>query len=383
MNAITAFSHKNISTLTPRMRKPFRIASIKKWHLNGGIGFTAVYLALLQISACLDETSTPRAVSQTPRNYDEGLFSFLESNEEISCQSIPELLSNDDLHPSKVNSIRRRLMIEDPSCFQSHIELFGQMFQSRIKEKHVMLHIPKTGGTSICQSVQEEGILANPEGNCWKEEFCPYWSGCSDPQPTTCAQLKGWYADFVMNENWLDSYCKHHTYSIVMREPVARTMSHINHFLDAIAARGDEHFAETKNWRLSLIQWNYMTWALSASREIDMGGSKRFTPEENHLKFAMKRLMKMDYIIDLNHQDEYCRDYLFQAMKIKNTIGHSNSGYAGYADDFPQKSIEATNSLDIELYNFATKLINLDCHFLRLSLGVEGSDDMQVLDTKN
>ena len=252
MNAITAFSHKNISTLTPRMRKPFRIASIKKWHLNGGIGFTAVYLALLQISAYLDETSTPRAVSQTPRNYDEGLFSFLESNEEISCHSIPELLSNDDLHPSKVNSILRRLMIEDPSCFQSHIELFGQMFQSRIKEKHVMLHIPKTGGTSICQSVQEEGILANPEGNCWKEEFCPYWSGCSDPQPTTCAQLKGWYADFVMNENWLDSYCKHHTYSIVMREPVARTMSHINHFLDAIAARGDEHFAETKNWRLSL-----------------------------------------------------------------------------------------------------------------------------------
>lgn len=292
------------------------------------------------------------------------------SNEKIPCDSITGTLSEDDLHPSKVNAIRRKLMLSDPSCFEKHIERFGQLFLSRFSEKHVMLHIPKCGGTSVCERVKEENLLANPGGNCWKEDFCPYWSGCTDPKPTSCDQLKGWYADFVMNENWLDSLCAHHTYSVLLREPTRRAMSHVNHFLNAVAFR-DEHLYETKNWRLSLIQSNYMTWALSASNEIDKNLPNRFTPDEGHLKIAMERLMEMDYLIDLNHENKICTDYLFKnAVKISSPIEHANSGGSNYADDFSHDTFQVMNSLDIELYKFATKLIDLDCRFIATMLNI-------------
>jgi hypothetical protein len=48
-------------------------------------------------------------------------------------------------------------MMYRPDCFQTHVELFADKFRSRLQKKHVMLHIPKAGGTSICQTVQQEG----------------------------------------------------------------------------------------------------------------------------------------------------------------------------------------------------------------------------------
>ena len=293
-------------------------------------------------------------------------FPFSEdSTDEIRCETIPQLLSDNNLQPSEVNSLRRSLMMSDPSCFERHLESFKQIFLSRIKKKHVQLHIPKSGGTSICKAVQKEGVLSSPGGNCWKENFCPYWCGCTDPKPTSCSELKSWHASFVMNENWLDSYCQHHTYSILIREPVGRTMSHLNHFLDAVAWR-DDHLDDSKNWRLSLIQSNYMTWALSAAHEIESGRSIQFYPEKEHLKLAMKRLLEMDYIIDLSHEDEICRkDYVFKrSLNIKHPTGHKNKAMADYAADFTYEYIQATNSHDIELYKLATELINHDCDFL-------------------
>jgi hypothetical protein len=316
---------------------------------------------------------TQEKMQRTAGALDSSFFPFLERDDRISCDSITRMLSEDGLHPSKVNAIRRKLMLSDRSCFERHIERFGELFLSRFSEKHVMLHIPKCGGTSICERVIEENSLANPGGNCWKEDFCPYWCGCTDPKPTTCDQLKGWYADFVMNENWLDSFCAHHTYSILLRDPISRTMSHVNHFLNAVASRHDD-FYEAKNWRLSLIQFNYMTWAMSASDEIDKNLSNRFTPDEGHLKIAMKRLMEMDYLIDLSHQNKICRDYLFKnAIKISSPIGHANSDGSNYGDDFSHDSFEAMNSLDIELYKFATKLIDVDCLFIATMLDMKTS----------
>ena len=168
-----------------------------------------------------------------------------------------------------------------------------------------------------------------------------------------------------MNENWLDSYCEHHTYSIMVREPVARTKSHLNYFLDAIAWR-DGHLDDTKNWRLSLIQSNYMTWALSAAHEIESNRTKLYYPSDTHLKVAMERLMEMDYLVDFSHADETCRnDFLLRrSLKINNPIMHENAAGYDYATDFPRQYTEATNEHDIELYRLATKIIDHDCHFL-------------------
>ena len=171
------------------------------------------------------------------------------NEDEILCDSIPQRLLDNELYPSKINSLRRSLMISDPSCFERHFESFKLIFMSRLPLKHVMLHIPKTGGTSVCERVKKEGVLKAPRGNCWRDGFCPLWGWCENPQPTSCDELNRWPDDFVMNENWLDLfYCEHHTYSIMIREPVARTKSHINHFLNVVAwsPKHVTHIDETK-----------------------------------------------------------------------------------------------------------------------------------------
>ena len=114
-----------------------------------------------------------------------------------------------------------------------------------------------------------------------------------------------------------------------------------------------------------------MTWALSASDEIDNNLSSHFTPDEGNLKIAMERLMEMDYLIDLSHRNKTCRDYLLKnAIKISGPIGHANADGSDYVDDFSHESFEGMNSLDVELYKFATKLIDLDCLFIAKMLDI-------------
>eukprot|EP00550_Attheya_septentrionalis_P009853 CAMPEP_0198285552 /NCGR_PEP_ID=MMETSP1449-20131203/4809_1 /TAXON_ID=420275 /ORGANISM="Attheya septentrionalis, Strain CCMP2084" /LENGTH=155 /DNA_ID=CAMNT_0043983005 /DNA_START=925 /DNA_END=1392 /DNA_ORIENTATION=- len=152
-------------------------------------------------------------------------------------------------------------------------------------------------------------------------------------------------------------------------------MSHINQLLNSFTPR-------VNNWRILLVQWNYMTWALSAFSEKVKGHSPLFASEERHLKVAMTRLMEMDYIIDLKHEDNKCREYLLsRVMKINNPIGHANSHEAsGYVKDFTEHKlfIEANNALDIELYDFASMLIALDCQFIRMMFGSEVDESVYV-----
>jgi len=156
---------------------------------------------------------------------------------------------------------------------------------------------------------------------------------------------------------------------------MARTMSHINHFLNAVVSRG-EHFYGTTNWRLSLIQPNYMTWALTAfsamNTETDTDTDKgtqhqhpsAFHPGEEHLQIAMARIMKMDYIVNLEYPNDTCTSLLLQNMRIKNEIRHSNSAHVDYTKEFSRVNVAEMNELDIQLYNFANVLIGVDCTFM-------------------
>ena len=187
----------------------------------------------------------------------------------ISCSSMAELKQGRlKLKFAEVNGLRRHLLIENRPCFQSNSQFFIETFLNRTSANHVMLHIPKTGGTTLCKQVKEGGIWSTAGHNCWKASFCPMWAGCVNPQPTSCSTLKSWPQTFVMNENYLDKYCDHRTYSIMIREPVSRAMSHLNHFMEAVAWREDYKY-ETMNWRLSLVMSNYMVWALSAITVFD------------------------------------------------------------------------------------------------------------------
>jgi|AntRauTorckE5430_2_1112549.scaffolds.fasta_scaffold05051_1 hypothetical protein len=284
---------------------------------------------------------------------------------DLSCESIPAMIAG-KLRNAQINTLRRKLMLEDLKCFHAHATLFIDIFQSRSLANHVMLHIPKAGGTSVCASVKREGILTTIGGNCWKDDFCPIWCGCEEPQPTTCATINRWSENFVMNENWLDYFCDHHTYSILIREPVARTMSHINHFLNAVVSRRGDHFYGTTNWRSSLIQANYMTWALTAYTADETQHPKLFQPRQEHIPIARSRLMKMDYIVDLSNPDETCRHLLLHYMRIESELDNSNSAHSNYTEGFRRSDIAALNELDMQVYTFAKSLLEIDCRFLSM-----------------
>lgn len=94
----------------------------------------------------------------------------------------------------------------------------------------------------------------------------------------------------------------------------------------------------------------------------------------------MRRLLEMDYIIDLQHTNSLCREYFFHAMKINaTTIPHSNSNtnsarkmhewqyYTELEKLSPRYSLmyETLNTLDIKLYQLSSTLIDLDCKFLQ------------------
>ena len=123
---------------------------------------------------------------------------------------------------------------------------------------------------------------------CWTKDFCPLWCGCEEPKTMTCEDLSEIQANFVMNENWLDDFCDNRLYSMLIREPISRAMSHVNQFLDALAARDHKPFHNTKGWRLSLIQSNYMTWSLTAGELSDLH-PKYFRPTKDHMDNAKKK----------------------------------------------------------------------------------------------
>jgi hypothetical protein len=287
------------------------------------------------------------------------------------CELIPELVakaSHDHHHdPWTINELRRNLSLAAPSCLSQHFDLFAAAFLSRPRHRHLTLHLPKTGGTSLCKIVKDRGVMTSNGRNCWTGEFCPLWCGCTDPKPTTCTDLSQNEYDFVMNENWLDGFCDDdvgRVYSIMLREPVSRAISHVNHLLDALAARGHEHFRNTKGWRLTLAQSNYITWSLVAHNRTEP--PSLFRPREEHLQEAEETLRKMDFILDLSFPNPECNAIVLELMGITESsegIGRSNSYKKDYKKYFDWESYESMNALDVQLYQYATTLIEADCKF--------------------
>lgn len=290
----------------------------------------------------------------------------------IQCESATSELIAGRLSPFEINKLRRELMMKgDSTCFRKYFQVFAEQFKSRIEMRHVMLHLPKAGGTSICRKVKESGSLNTVGHNCWKDDFCPIWCGCTSPGAVSCEMLNSWkYPDVVMNENWHRSFCNHHTYSILFREPVERTMSHMNHFLEMVDHRKD-HFSNSKIWRLSLIQSNYMTWSLSVGQQTGQERHQRYyRPSLDDLEVAKTNLLKMDYLLDLGHGDSKCQERILKHLRTNGHLERFNKAANDYGPEFRREDLIALNHLDVSLYQFANDLLNLDCRFFELLDGV-------------
>jgi hypothetical protein len=289
----------------------------------------------------------------------------------VSCDSVPEILSSKSTNPFEINALRRRLAIHDPACFDKHFALFRQVFLTRLAQiqKHVHLHIPRSGGTSLCELVQTQSNMTVPtKSNCWTGNFCPMWCGCKNPAPTTCVQLPVDF-DFVMNENWLDHpMCEERLYSIVTREPIARTISHVSYFLDAVASRGHEHFGRTKSWRLNLIQSNYMTWSLLAGKYLldsNMTRARAFHPQQQHLAEAIRVLQQFDFILDFQDNSVECNKVTLDYMVLDGSRLPQSNARGTKVGDYRRDSYEQMNHVDIQLHRYAQRLLRIDCDFFK------------------
>lgn len=292
-------------------------------------------------------------------------------------KSITAYLNSD---PGEVNSFRRRLAMEDPICYEQSFSLLARHFINRLStvKPHLHLHIPKTGGTSLCSLARLHKNTTNValHDNCWQPKiFYPVWccyafeerKGLLDDDNATCDVFSenNPLPEFVMNENYLDyPLCStHRIYSVALRNPIERAMSHESHLV-RIRFRNTMPNS-TFNKRAELGKNNYMTWALSSGAN-KTANKLSLVPQRDHLDIAKETLLRFDFLLELS-RDLACDDVILNLMGFNSSaLGRENEKHhRNYmADNLkPYGHYQEWNSLDQELYIYAQKLMDIDCDF--------------------
>lgn len=142
-----------------------------------------------------------------------------------TCQEkVQALLLTAD--PGSINQHRRLLALQNPTCYHSTISHFISHYQTRLASTlpHFHLHIPKAGGTSLCDLAKRHKhttskMYHDRKHNCWeKKYFYPAWcysnfqkrkSVFTDDDRSCDVYMVGKrFPEFVMNENYLgEFYC--------------------------------------------------------------------------------------------------------------------------------------------------------------------------------
>ena len=301
----------------------------------------------------------------------------------------------DGADPGGVNKLRRELASdEDPRCYERHFSDFATHFKNRLNsvKNHLNLHIPKAGGSSLCKFAQSTK-METPPGNCFhRVHFIPLWC-CYKwkdrkgfPKNITCDIFDRNLKEFTMNENYLDYPLCMNTrlYSILLRGPVERAMSQERHYMKFI--EGDRRRGTYLNYtaiagRLDVIRSNYMTWSLTSGL---VASEKRlqFVPKRRDLMAARDTLSRMDFLLQITpprdrHKlaDAYetkCLPTMLKMMGFGNaTMNKTNAGEGRRIPlEFNASQYHRWNTLDTQLYQYATKLAKLDCEFfLRVEEG--------------
>lgn len=333
------------------------------------------------------------------KEYDKGVFMKQGINQVDSCNksgNVSTLFSS--LSSGDIHKMRRMIALSgNSSCYSRFLPSFVNYTVHRIKHvhNHLNLHIPKSGGTSICSLAKEKAeqdtnfTVATTNG-CWEvEHFLPLWCHSSRfvpggdrsewldynnedvlPEPSTstaalCNAMDRKLPMFVMNENYLDHpLCtQQRIYSIVLRNPVDRVMSNEHHLLEF----GREHNKE----RLQLIRNNYIVWALS-SGTTKHGERLSILPQKEHLEIAKETLLQFDYLLDVTLTfSSSCHDDILYLMGLASGNGeippHEMKGRGKQINlALTRTEYKELNLLDIELYEYAQSVMRVDCEFFSL-----------------
>ncbi len=289
------------------------------------------------------------------------------------------LLSLSSSDPGEMNRLRRKLALENPSCYEHHFSAFANYTMSRLSsiKKHLSLHIPKSGGTSLCELAKLKNETVG-DTNCWeKDHFLPLWcynqfangdrkewTNEDNNNAATCDEIVRLLPKFIMNENYLDyPLClRNQVYSILLRDPVDRVMSSERHLMTFQIALHRNDIDTQK--RLAFLRNNYLTWAI-ASGTTEHGKRLRMTPNRKHLELAKDTLSRFDFLLELSRH-AICQEAILHLMGFgEHEIQHLNvkKGALMQNNNFSREQYEAWNSLDIELHQYARDLIELDCEF--------------------
>ena len=311
------------------------------------------------------------------------------------------------LSAGKIHKMRRMIALSgNSSCYTRYLPAFVNYTLKRIDHNihnHLNLHIPKSGGTSICSLAKQKSettytnfTVATTNG-CWESHhFLPLWSnprfvpggdrsewlfdGTSSNNEAAAFQEDGTSTSssyawcnkmdqklpmFVMNENYLDHpLCtQRRIYSIVLRDPVDRVMSHERHLLEFER----KHTME----RVELVRNNYIVWALS-SGTTPHGERLSVHPQRKQLEIAMETLLQFDYILDVvTTSSTSCYDDVLYLMGLGSGDGerrpHEMKGWGKHQKlALSRKEYEELNLLDVELYEYAQHVMRVDCEFFSL-----------------
>jgi len=115
---------------------------------------------------------------------------------------------------------------------------------TRTTKPVIILHVPKSGGTTICSALKSENrciVQSNARSNCWVRSDGPEW--CCFPhsklREKTCQERRSYPNGYTMIERYMDTdpatnrtlFCSGIEYGIVIRAAVSRATSHVHHFL--------------------------------------------------------------------------------------------------------------------------------------------------------
>jgi len=157
----------------------------------------------------------------------------------------------------------------------------------------------------------------------------------------------------------------------MLRDPLARVKSH-EKLLNVLQQR------ETRNYkqkRLKLVRNNYLTWAMTVG-STKHGNRFSLMPQQKHLKIAKDTLSRFDFLLELSQNPE-CDVSILKLMGLGgHVMPHSNS-VATWEETqaMTDEQYKEKDLLDIELYEYAKRLMELDCNFFS-RLGDNSSDGM-------